>query len=614
MAVLCSSILLGWSNFLIHSDKIYKDHYTHFKSKNELQQSRITITKVLKPTAYYEKYEASIQNIDGKETFGNVLINYRKDSLNKNIKGKSLLVYTDIKALAKPKNPYQFDYGNYLQNQEIYGQIYLNNANFKIRNNSENTINSIAESIRSKIIKNLKSSGLSGDNLAITEALFLGQRQHISKELYENYANAGVIHLLAISGLHIGIITALLGWLLYPLLFLKNGKIWRGSIIIALLWMFAVISGLSPSVVRSVVMFSLITIALHLQRPQQTLHTVFASAFLLIIWKPNFVFEVGFQLSYVAVIGIVIIQPEIQRYFNFRNLLGRYFVGIIATTLAAQLAVFPLTFFYFHQFPGLFFLGNFLLIPSLFLLLGYGFFVMFLAFFNLVNETILFPLINMISWMNQFIEWIALQKKYLVTNIYFDAPELIICYFIIYCFAHFLTYKKAVAIHFTMFFLICYQIYAIKMYIDLSSETEMIVFHQTRNTVIGIKQADSLLLFKRDTTMNTDYLLDNYKTERNIAVIKPKKLKNTIVLKGKNILIVDTLFSPINSEKTIDYLLLCNSSRINLERIINMYQPKQIIIDGSNYTSFVNRWKATCIRQKIPFHITSEKGAFIKKL
>ena len=150
---------------------------------------------------------------------------------------------------------------------------------------------------------------------SVIKALLLGQRNDLSTELLDSYKNAGAIHILALSGLHIGILLLLLNYLFYPLTYLKNGIIFKTVLVLLCLWSFAFVAGLSASVVRAVTMFSFFAYGKALNRVNNGFNLTAISAFGLLFFNPNYLFQVGFQLSYAAVIAIIWIYPKLQRFW-----------------------------------------------------------------------------------------------------------------------------------------------------------------------------------------------------------------------------------------------------------------------------------------------------------
>ncbi len=342
---------IGITSYTIQDDKLQTNHYTHLQSSTSFYSILFKIEERLKPDNYNDKYIVSVKSFNTKSASGKLLISIKRDSLSAPLSVDDLLfTSSQLQDIQRPLNPHQFDYSKYLELKQVYHQLYLKQDELLLLSDSRTTIYGYADQLRTKINSKLIEAGFKSDALSIMNALLLGQRQTIDKTTYNNYVNSGTIHILAVSGLHVGILLWILNFLFKPLLYLKYGNYIRPIILVAILWSFAVIAGLSPSVTRAVTMFSLISIAMHLKRPTNIYNTLVISAFVILLFKPTFLFEVGFQMSYLAVLGIVSVQPIIYKLWKPKYLVTDKLWQIFTVTLAAQAGVVPISLFYFHQF------------------------------------------------------------------------------------------------------------------------------------------------------------------------------------------------------------------------------------------------------------------------
>jgi competence protein ComEC len=425
-------ISIGINAYNIKNEKLRPRHYTNLETSSTYKSISFKIEQRLKPDAYNDKYIASLISINDESIFGRLLVNIKRDSTQDCLPVDAVLyTKTQFKNIQKPLNPHQFDYSKYLELKQVYHQLYLKHNEILILSKQPTTIYGYADQLRSTINNNLVKAGFENDVLSIINALLLGQRQTINKHIYNNYVNSGTIHILAVSGLHVGIILIMLNFILRPLLYLKHGRILRPLIIISLLWLFAVVAGLSPSVTRAVTMFSIISFAQHLKRPANIYNTLAISAFLILLIKPTFLFKVGFQMSYLAVLGIVSIQPILYKLWQPKYLILDYPWQIFTVTLSAQAGVVPISLFYFHQFPGLFFISNLVVIPFLGLILGIGLFVILLALINMLPDFLVVLYSGIIHSLNTFIAWVAEFEDFLFRDIPFPLIQVICAYFII---------------------------------------------------------------------------------------------------------------------------------------------------------------------------------------
>lgn len=586
----------------------YKNHYTHLlKEQNTLI---LSINSILKPTKNYTKYEARVLQINNTNTTGKLLFHIKKDSLVNTLEiGQILFTNANIFKIDSPKNPFQFSYKDYLENRQIYTQIYTSFEDIKILNKRKRSIYSVAGSFRKRVINTLIDKGLKGDELAVIKALLLGERNQISSSLREDYVAAGAIHILAISGLHIGIIMALLSFILKPLLFLKRGKNIRLVLIILALWIYAIIAGLSPSILRATTMFTAISIGLFSNRKIDIYNVLAISAFLLLFVKPSFLFDVGFKMSYLAVIAIVALQPKFAGLWKPKLKVVNYFWQLICVSAAAQIGVLPLSLFYFHQFPGLFFITNIVVIPVLGLILGFGLLMIALASFNILPEVFVYYYQLIIHYLNVFIMWIAQQEDFLFKNIPFSFAVMLISYLIIISTYLLFTKKTLSCVLLTCFTVLSLQFVVFYEKYTTVNSNKFIVFDNFKEPLVAIKKGQNLQLLTKNNS--NEYLLKSYLIGAHIKKVDIlNKPTNIFLIDKQKLLIVDenAVFEPL---KNADLILLTQSPKINLQSLIRQLNPRLIIADGTNYKSLIKLWQETCKKQQVEFYYTTKEGAFI---
>ncbi len=245
-------------------------------------------------------------------------------------------------------------------------------SSYQIYQLSKNTTPSALEikalQIRENLIETYKAY-ISEENIGIISALTLGKKDDLSRDTRQIFSLAGGSHVLAVSGLHVGIIYAIILGLLSFIPHSQIGNFTRHSIVILCLWFYAFICGLPASVVRSAFMFSLISGAYILGKCNYSLNAVFVSAFFMLLYKPLYLFDIGFQLSYAAVISILVFYPKLYSFLKFQNKVMVWIWGMICVSAAAQVGTMPLTIYYFHQIPVYSVLTNFVVIPAAFIII-----------------------------------------------------------------------------------------------------------------------------------------------------------------------------------------------------------------------------------------------------
>ena len=607
-----TTISIGILIVNLHNEKNFESHYTKFTSyENNTNTIVFKIREILKSSLYHDKYVVDILKIEDDFVSGKLLLNIEKDSIKKNLNvDDEYQVKTTFSEINTPLNPHQFNYKNYLKKQYIYHQIYINNASLFNRHSKGETVFGLAAKLRETINLKLTKYNFKYTELSIINALLLGQRQDINKEIYDSYAKAGAIHILAVSGLHVGIILMFLSFVFKPIENLKHGKTIKTILIIAILWCFAIVAGLSASVTRAVTMFSVIAIAIQFKRATNMFNTVAISMFILLLFKPMFLYDVGFQLSYAAVFAIVSIYPLLYKFWKPKYYITDKLWQVLVVTISAQFGVVPLSLFYFHQFPGLFFLSNLVIVPLLGFILGFGIIVILLALLNIMPDFLAKIYGRIISLMNDFVGWISFQEEFLIRDISFSLLFVIASYIIIITFIRLLKKKNCSRLAFLLLAILFGQ--CAWMYSKINSNTnEFIVFHKSRYSIIGSKSNSQLYLAHNLDNLTNNFTIRNYVVGNNIKIIKNDTLKNVYAIKNKTLLVLDSLGIYNIKRFNPDYVLLRNSPRVNLNRLIDSISPKLIIADGSNYKSYINRWKVTCKKRKLPFYQTGKKGAFI---
>jgi len=518
-----------------------------------------------------------------------------------------------LKDVIPPLNPHQFNYKLYLATQGIYHQIFVEYNQISRLNSDGITFFGRSAKLITFIQESLQKYNFKKNELAVINALILGQRQEISTELITNYQKAGAIHILAVSGLHIGIILLFISFLLTPLERIKYGKFLKTLCIIFLLWVFAFIAGLSASVVRAVTMFTFVAIGMFFGRKNRIEFSLISSMFFLLLMRPMFLFDVGFQLSYLAVFGIVYLQPKIYSLWKPVFSLFDFFWKLCSVSIAAQIAVLPLSIYYFHQFPGLFLVSNLVIIPFLGIILIGGVLLIFLSIINLLPQCMADFYGTIISFMNAFVSWVSHREAFLFTEVTMSFTSMLCCYLFLFFGFYFLFVKSFKScLCFLSVVLLCQIIFFLELN-EKKSTKEFIVFHKNNFSMIGKRTGEKLFL--QDQLDHTQFekvsCVNAYRIAEDIRETRLIDFKNYIQFADKDILIVDHLGIYKNIGVKNPIIVLQHSPKINLLRLINTVHPSKIIADGSNYKREVLQWENSCLKNNIPFYNTAKKGAFI---
>lgn len=597
---------LGMMSFYIHSDLNSKHHYTK-KSFEESNSIRAIVTTTLKPNEKYHKYFISLSHFNDSIASGKLLLYVPKSNIETLHSGDEIWLNNTVYPIPKAFNPFQFDYSKYLEKQNVFHQIYTQENQIKIVQRHK-TIDYYFENLRNNLSQSFEIHHFNFKTKAIIDALILGQRLELDKETIADYSNAGVIHILAISGLHISIIYFFIVFLLKPLKKVKFGAEIQLLIVLAILWLFALLTGLPASVTRAVTLFSFISIGNYFNQPKAIYNALAISAFLILLIKPNAIFDIGFQLSYAAVLSIVLFQPFYKKFYFSDNKIAVYFTDTVLVSLAAQIGVLPLSLYYFNQLPLLFLLANLVIIPLSSLVLIAG--IVILPLNYVLPSVAVFLgkiLAYSIQFMNDYIHWIAQFKSGIITNISFSGWLTFSMYLVIVAFIYWMYQTKVKNIKYILVTVLVFQLSYISVKWNENQGSELVVFNE-KSTLIGIKNQNSVIAFS-DIPENHNTTLNHYTRGTFSDSLRIFPMQNAISFQNKRILVIDSLGIYKTSIQP-DIIVLTQNPKINLARLIKEIQPKEIVADKSNYKNNISTWNATCKKEKIPFHAIAEKGFY----
>lgn len=601
---------IGIFLFALHYPKNQASHYSN-SEYNSFEKSLVkgVISEKLKPNQFSFKYFMEVESVNKKETKGKLLIILNKKDAEKEFEiGDAILANAVLKPIIRPHNPYQFDYAAYLEKKDVFDQLYLENQNYKVIAKQEN-LNFLLERTRNKVVAFFENENIPTERTNIIKALFLGQRQNIEQETLDNYSKSGAIHILAISGLHIGILLYFFKALLKPIERIRHGRVITPILLIVILWTFAMLSGLSSSVVRAVTMFTFVSIGMYMNRETNIYNTLGSSILILLLFKPNFIFDVGFQLSYCAVFSIVTIQPLLSKLWIPKNKIVGYFYDILTVSFAAQIGVLPLSIYYFHQFPGLFFVTNLVIIPLLTVILITGMVSILLSAIGIYFSLLVEFLSGLIGFMNGYVSLVSSFEQFIIKDISFNYYILFASLLVIISIIVFIKKPTSKGIILTLITIFIFQISIIGSKEFHKNQNEFIIFQYPKKTILASKENSSIVLHSNDSLANSNYVIKNYIQNNFGRIDSLSTLQNVYWINKTKILVIDEkgIFDlPIKPE----IVLITQSPKINFERLLSNLSPQTVIADGSNYKTLIEEWEKTCRKKNIPFHSTSEKGYY----
>jgi competence protein ComEC len=545
--------------------------------------------------------------------------------------GDKLLIRGHPQKVPPPANPDEFDYRQYLQLQQLYHQHFVKQKQVAIYGyEPPSALIAWSISLRQYADAIFKRLIASRQEQAIASGLVLGIRDGLDNAIKDAYASAGAMHILAVSGAHIAIVIEILLLLLGRLKKIRYGKLLFALIVLSLLWMYAFVTGLSASALRAVIMYSFIIIAGAFTRQTSIYNTLALSAFILLCYNPFLLMDVGFQLSYAALLSIIYISPRIYHLLEFDNRVLDKAWLITCASIAAQIGTVPLSLLYFHQFPVYFLPANLAVIPLSAAILYIGLATLFFSAVPYLSAGLAFVLQWIIWLLNQAAFATEALPGALIQNISISAFESLLLYLIIITFLLFLYYKKLIlwaavvgmACLFSILNLL--EIGARRnnqqlAFYSIASYTAVSVLDGRHNYLI----ADSALLQNpatinfhlaghwRQAGISQHQFTDFFRPEKPPVALQHYQNYALLVWKGKVCVFIYKAtdnWQPI-ARLQPDYLIVQHNALKDLtgkETFI-----RNLIIDSTNKTYIAHKLKKQALQAGIPCHSVRDEGAFI---
>ncbi len=472
-----------------------------------------------------------------------------------------------------------FDYGLYLERQGIAGTgIAFSGCWQKLSEARPLSFRQKALLFREDILEKYRSWGLEGDVFAVVSALTVGDKSELTRELKDTYSAAGTSHILALSGLHVMILAMMLSWVCYPLRFLRGGKWLTGGLVVLVLWGFAFLSGLSPSVIRAVVMYSLYVLASVFSESRFSgTSSVSLAAFLMLVCQPLYLFDISFQLSFVAVLSILLVYPILERLVHFRWGICTYLWRCLALSASAQLGTLPFILYYFGTFPTYFLLANLVVTPLSVCILGFSFAALVSGLPILVKGLAL-----SVEMLNSIMEWVRHLSGSQITSVYFTSFQAWIC----------------------GVFLCLLVAYGAKR-----SARNLIAMCCLLNVLAAsflyesMQPVDNYLYFTRSGIY----------TKRERRVSQLVSASNLYVVRGHRIALANDgrwKDKRSNEPSLLDYVYICRGFRGTVRGLSKVFRMKQVILDGSLGEVYRESLKRECESLGLPCVDISEKGSY----
>jgi competence protein ComEC len=628
-------IAAGYQHAQNYNQINFSDHFSKISVPGE-GYFELTVTqpisekeKTFQVIGWINKYHSEEFQVRAR---GKIILYLQKDSLSREVRyGDVLIIKNQYFEPSDPKNPGDFNYKAHLASRNIFHQSWLGSTQWIHANrNDGNKLKKMAINFRDSALENLRKHGFSQREHSIIAAMVLGYRDELDAELKLGFSRAGAMHVLCVSGLHVGIIFLLLDIILGFLARIRKGPLIRASIIVCFIWAYATITGLSPSVMRAAAMFSFIAAGQALKRKPHIFNTLSASAFVLLIIDPYVIMNIGFQLSYSAVIGIITIHSWLNNKIQFQNPVLDKIWGILTVSVGAQAATAPIIIYYFNQFPNFFLLTNLFVIPLASIIIYLTLIVIILTPLGWPGIVAGKILGGCTILLNEGVGFIEKMPYSFSDKLFITSAESLLLLSLVMTLT-LLTIKisaKTLVLNLIilLFLTMSFSYRSIRNF----SGNRIIVYHSTsglaidfinHGSCISYTTHDSLAGFLQNSIFNyrlrqgikqpvseisqtTDYF-------KNSWLFYSKSYINAC---GKSFYVFSGNNPVIPKNINTDYLILTGNPLIKLEDILDSLSPGIVISDATNNYRNNKRWETICRENQVEFYSISSNGAFIAEL
>ena len=555
---------------------------------------------------------------------------FQKDNVSLNLRyGDWIGFKIPLEEVALPKNPSEFDYKKHLERRGVNYSVYLKSGEWLDTGVRQiNPIFAFAYRFRQNLLDALQRCGITDDEFGVGAAILLGYDESLPAQVRNNYVAAGSMHILCVSGMHVGVIYLLASFLLGLLGKGKHIAFIRRVTLLFLIWFYALITGLSPSIMRSSLMISFMVFGELIHRKGFALNSIAASAFVLLLINPNNLFAIGFQLSYGAVIGIVLLQKPIYNLLYIKNKWLDKAWEITAVSLAAQVATMPFTVYYFNQFTPYFWLSNLLMTPLSFVVIFMGMLLLMLSWAPWVSVALGKLVWLCLHLMNGLVSGIERLPMSLVKGLYMNDFQFVLSLILLLLLWLFVNLKRK---RMVMELLTVSAVFAVSLAWrsqQLSHQSQVVVYSLRNHTAISVVDGfDQVLLCDErllDEPSAIDYSLKGYWAERQLPMnpschALTEDFADGLVLKRKNLISVHGLLlalwepalTQVNTRIPVDYLIVREKQRPDLKRAAGIYQIGILLIDGSVPEYLANEWIRQAEILDIPYRNLREGAVII---
>lgn len=613
-------LLLATGGYSLSSYVSLKSAFSHPNQKSlflvELSSAPVIKTKSVRCEV---NLLTVFQHNTAQSATGKAILFLQKDTLATQLRyGDRVLARVEFNKPMGAVNPDGFDYAAYLKRQGILATGYVSAYSWRKTDfKPDFSFKRLANLTRDELLKIYSKFNIHNNEFAVLAALTLGYTDDLDPDLRASYSATGAMHILSVSGLHVGIVYVVIAFLLSFMNRSNRLRLIKTILIVVFLWVYAFLTGLSPSVVRSALMFSFVAIGASLERRSQIYNTIFMSAFFMLLINPNFLFNVGFQLSYAAVLSIVFFQKPFSSLLPLQNKLLRWVRDLVAVSLAAQLGTLAFTLYYFQQFPNYFLLTNLVAIPLSTMVIYLAMGLMAVSFVPFLSDIVAF-LLKWTTWLlNASIQAIE-DLPGSVSVLSLEVNQMWLMVLAILLLSSYFYYKKYTLLFLSLFSILLIASISLFIKVESLADQKLIVYSAGKSTHVNIIDQGRNYAFTSDSAalkkIATSFWRKNNIQSPMYFELNQFSNHKSIGFTTKRILIAEEKmwkYKAMGEPLAIDYLIVGNRLKPNIKNLLENIKPRLIVVDASISEWYTERIKENCLLHNIGFYSIAQHGAFV---
>ena len=615
----------GYAICVLHSPFVSSKFYCSHVKEYAYALVRINAELEEKEKTYKAAVDVKqlLQQKESIPTNGEAIIYFQKtDKLLNLHTGDYILLKNKFTDLKSSGNPGAFDYAKYCHRNNVYQSAFVRESEWRKTTWHTEDLASYFEKLNKKTRVILQSYIRDTVAASIAEALLIGYRKDIDKDIWQSYSNTGIVHIIAISGMHMSMIYMSIRYLLLLLPFFKKRKNMALWFAIILMWCFAILTGVPPSVNRAAVMFTFLGVGEMINKKMPVYNNLAASAFVLLCCNPSWLWDVGFQLSYLAVLSLVIFyKPFVDKMVITNKILNAIW-EMIAITIAAQILTFPFCIYYFHQFPLLFILTNLVAVPATTIILYAEIILVAFHWIPPLAHWIGFAISISIQGLNQFVFFIGHIPYAVWTGIGITEWQLLVLVIFIVCISVWLFYKRIIYFVYAVCCILFFMFSVDYAFMKSFQTHRMIVYQMPKQKSIEFNYGNEFYSPDEKEILsnpkNSNYVSapsrrEYHVTKMDSSIVELAK-KHAIELYffgGKKMARIHSEAFNCKTPMPIDILIVSETNAIHASWIKRNFDPNQIILDSS-----IPFWKTESIKTElaalhIPIYDVQASGAWV---